>query len=113
MNRIVKGLTAIMMLGMAITATPASASEGVEVNHLSVNNTLVRITGGGRYLLLPVQESIDDAKMNVLVDGKLDKSINVKLAKSKVDYFVPFDLSPYKGHEVVMNVNDPRAIHCA
>lgn len=104
MNRIVKGLTAIMMLGMAITATPASASEGVEVNHLSVNNTLVRITGGGRYLLLPVQESIDDAKMNVLVDGKLDKSINVKLAKSKVDYFVPFDLSPYKGHEVVMNV---------
>lgn len=104
MNRIVKGLTAIMMLGMAITATQASASEGVEVNHLGVNNSLVRITGGGRYLLLPVQESIDDAKMNVLVDGKLDKSINVKLAKSKVDYFVPFDLSPYKGHEVVMNV---------
>ena len=104
MKKIVKGLMAMMMSGMAMTSSGASASEGVEVNHLGVSNTLVRVTGNGRYLLLPVQESIDDARVNVLVDGKLDKSINVKLAKSKVDYFVPFDLSPYKGHEVVMNV---------
>lgn len=104
MNRIFKKLTAIMLLGGAVTTPKAMASDGVEVNHLGVNNTLVRVTGEGKYLLLPVQESNDDARISVLVDGKLDKSINVKLAKSKVDYFVPFDLSPYKGHEVVMNI---------
>lgn len=92
------------MLGALFTALPASASEGVEVNHLGVNNTLVRVTGDGRYLLLPVQESNDDARVVVLVDGKIDKTINVRLAKSKVDYCVPFDLEPYKGHDVILDV---------
>ncbi len=92
------------MLGALFTALPASASEGVEVNHLGVNNTLVRVTGDGRYLLLPVQESNDDARVVVLVDGKIDRTINVRLAKSKVDYCVPFDLEPYKGHDVILDV---------
>lgn len=53
---------------------------------------------------MPVQESNDDAKVNIIVDGKLDKTINVRLAKSKVDYHVPFDITPYKGHEVILNI---------
>lgn len=104
MNRINKRISSFMMLGGLFTALPASASEGVEVNHLGVNNTLVRITGDGRYLLLPVQESNDDARVVVLVDGKIDKTINVRLAKSKVDYCVPFNLEPYKGHDVILDV---------
>ena len=104
MNSIIKGLVTIMMLSGSVVTLDVTAAEGVEVNHLGVNNTLVRITGEGRYLLLPVQESNDDARINVLVDGRLDRSINVRLAKSKVDYYVPFDLSPYAGHEVVMNI---------
>lgn len=94
----------MVMLGALLFAPCASAAEGVEVNHLGVNNTLVRITGEGNYLLLPVQESNDDARIVVLVDGKVDKTINVRLAKSKVDYFVPFDLTPYKDHNVLLNV---------
>ncbi len=105
MNRIIKGLTAIIMLGAALTSPSAFASDGVEVKHLGVNNTLVRVTGEGRFLLLPVQESNDDAKINILIDGKLEKVINVRLAKSKVDYYVPFDLTPYKGHKLVMNIS--------
>lgn len=104
MNTIKTGLTAITMFGAILAAPNLSASEGIEVNHLGVNNTLVRIVGDSKYLLLPVQESNDDARINVLVDGRLDKTINVKLAKSKVDYYVPFDLSSYKGHEVAMNI---------
>lgn len=104
MNTIKTGLTAIAMFGAILAAPNLSASEGIKVDHLGVNNTLVRIVGDSRYLLLPVQESNDDARINVLVDGRLDKTINVKLAKSKVDYYVPFDLSSYKGHEVAMNI---------
>lgn len=104
MNRINKGISSFLTLGALLAALPASAAEGVEVNHLGVNNTLVRITGDGRYLMLPVQESNDDARVVVLVDGKIDRTINVKLAKSKVDYCVPFDLEPYKGHDVILDV---------
>lgn len=104
MNLIQIGLGASLMLGAMIAAPDAAASKGVEVEHLGSNNTLIRITGDSKYILLPVQESNDDAGISILVDGKLDRNINVRLAKSKVDYYVPFDLSGYKGHTVVMNV---------
>lgn len=104
MNKLKKGISSIMMTGAVLMTPYASAAEGVEVNHLGVNNTLVRITGDSKYLLLPVQESNDDAGIVVLVDGKIDKTINVRLAKSKVDYYVPFNLAQYKGHNVLLNV---------
>ena len=85
-------------------AYPATAGNGVEVEHLGTNNTLVRVTADGKYLLLPVQESNDEATVNVIADGKLDKTINVRLAKSKVDYTVPLSLEKYKGKDVLLNV---------
>lgn len=99
----------MMMLGALAAASAAPASDGVEVNHLGVNNTLVRVTGDSRYLLLPVQESTDDAKINVLVDGNVAETIYVRLAKSKTDYTVPFDLTPYKGHDVMLDVVIPQS----
>lgn len=81
-----------------------TAAEGIRIDHLGADNTLVRITGDSRYVLLPVQEANDDARINILVDGQPDRTINVRLAKSKIDYFVPFDLTPYKGHKVAMNI---------
>lgn len=96
----------------AAALTPSlTADDSVKIEHLGTNNTLVRVTGDGDILLMPVQESIDDAKVNVLVDGKNERTMFVRLAKSKVDYKVPFDLTPYKGHNVVLNIitNQSRA----
>lgn len=95
-------LSAIVLMASAVTT--AAAADGIEMNHLSTTNTLVRVNADARYLLLPVQESIDDARVNVLVDGNLTKTIYVRLAKSKTDFFVPFDLTPYRGHKVVLDV---------
>lgn len=101
MNKILAILAAT-----ATVATAAEAADGIRVDHLGTNNTLVRVApdAQGRYLLMPVQESNDDATVNVLVDGKLEKTIYVRLAKSKVDYEVPLDITPWKGHDVVLNV---------
>ena len=95
-------LTAPLMLASSLSCF---AGEGVKVEHLGVNNTLVRIEGDGRYLLMPVQESVDDAKVNLLVDGKIERTFYVRLAKSKVDFSVPLDLEPYKGHNIVLDIN--------
>lgn len=104
MNRIRIVIASSLMLATSLLTATASAADGVEVSHLGVNNTLVRITGAGKYLLLPVQESNDDAKVSVLADGKIEKTINVRLAKSIVDYFVPLDLAPYRGHDILLNI---------
>lgn len=94
-----------LLLGACVAAaTPAFGSDGVKIEHLGTNNTLVRVTEPGKYLILPVQESNDEAKINVLVDGKLERTLNVRLAKSKVDYTVPFDLEQYAGKNVVLNI---------
>ena len=95
----------ILMAPMLFASSLGSmAGDGVKVEHLSVNNTLVRVDGDARYLMMPVEEAIADARINLLVDGKLDRTFFVRLAKSKVDYSVPFDLSPYKGHNVVLEI---------
>lgn len=95
----------IILAAAAAVSLPVSAdTPGVKVEHLGVNNTLVRVDGDARYLLMPVQEANDDARINILVDGKLDRTMYVRLAKSKTDYMVPFDLTPYKGKNVVLNI---------
>ncbi len=93
---------------MASASLSAHGAEDLKIDHLGVNNTLVRVTGDEKYLMLPVQENIDDARINVLVDGKIAETIYVRLAKSKTDYLVPFDLSPYKGKKVVLDVVTPQ-----
>lgn len=108
MKKILKGITTAMMFGASLLSMDAIASDGVEVQHLGVNNTFVRINGDSRYLILPVQESSDDAKINILVDGNIAETIYVRLAKSKTDYTVPFDLTPYKGHEVILDIETPQ-----
>ena len=102
-----------------IAQFPASAADGVRVEHLGESNTLVRIDGkelnaggpsgeGHKYVMLPVQESTDDARINVVVDGKTEETLYVRLARSKTDYTVPYDLTPYKGHEVILDVVTPQ-----
>ncbi len=102
MNNIIK--PALVIVAAMLSGTAAAAAGGIEVNHLGTANTLVRVSGDARYLMLPVQESNDDARVNVLVDGRLDRTIYVRLAKSKVDYSVPLDLAPYRGHNVALDI---------
>lgn len=109
MKKITQRLVSMAMLGAFSMAQVASAADGVDIRYLGVNNTLVKITGDSKYVLLPVQESSDDAKINVLVDGKIAETIYVRLAKSKTDYTVPFDLTPYHGHEVILDVVIPQS----
>lgn len=99
-----------IMTGAASFLLPlaALAGEGIEVNHLGTDNTLVRVTGEGKYLILPIQENIDDAKINVIVDNEIVKTFYARLAKSKTDYTVPFDLTPYEGKNVELMIETPQ-----
>lgn len=99
-------LTACLCLGAA-TLT-AQENKGVRVEHLGTNNTLVRVTEQGKYLLLPVQDAGEEATIHVLANGKEERSIVVRLASQKVDHYVPLDLTPYQGKHVVLNVVTPQ-----
>ncbi|MCI6875437.1 MAG: DUF4980 domain-containing protein [Parabacteroides sp.] len=87
----------------------AQTDRGIRIEHLGTNNTFVRVTGQSKYLLLPVQDAGEESQVHVVVDGKLERSIVVRLATSKVDYTVPLDLTPYQGKHVVLNVVTPQS----
>ncbi len=103
-----KIMTAMMAGSFALLPLPLSATEGMQIKHLGVSNTLVCIDDPQRYVMLPVQESTDDARINVVVDGQIAETIYVRLARSKTDYTVPFDLSPYKGKNVIFDIVTPQ-----
>ena len=95
--------TSIAALAIA-TSTPLCAST-VSVNPLSPANTLIKITEPKKFLILPVQESMPDSKIDILVNGNVAGTIYVKLADSNVDYTVPLDLTPYTSEgNVVLNI---------
>lgn len=90
---------------MTITAASLTCmADDIEISHLGPNHTYVRVKGDDKLLILPIQESNEDARINVLVDGKIYRTFFARLAKSKTDYTVPFDLSPYKGKNVILDV---------
>ena len=63
-SRHIRPFAAAIALGSA-----SMASAALQVHQLGSDNTLVRITGDNeRLLIIPVQESMPDAKIEVLVD---------------------------------------------
>ena len=106
MNRLTPGVKALLstLPAICLATTFQASGADIRVEHLGPNNTYVRIEGDASKILLPVEDSQADSRINIIVDGRLDKSIAVKLAKDTVDFHVPLDLSPYKGKSVLLNV---------
>lgn len=76
-----------------------------EASFLSDNHCLYRINSDNRdrkYLLLPVQESAEMANIKVIGNQSQLKTINVRLASSHIDYYVPFHLEEYKSVKGLM-----------
>ena len=105
MKNIKTGISAFLIAGSIFSGLTMMANDGIEINHLGVNNTLVRVTGDSPLIILPVQEAFeDDSKINVIVDGKIEDTIYVRLARTKTDYTVPYDISKYKGKNIVLDI---------
>jgi Beta-fructosidases (levanase/invertase) len=81
-----------------------SFAQNLEIAHLSDSQTLVRVSGKDRYVLLPVQETAPEASLKVLADATLQQTIDVRLATDQVDYYVPLDLSAWAGKNILLDI---------
>lgn len=91
--------TAAALLLLVATA-PAMAQKKVEVknmNFLSSNHCIYRISKPSNYLLLPVQEKAEMCNVKVVDNNNQVKTLNVRLAVNHIDYYVPLSLKPYSG----------------
>lgn len=101
----VKKLISVATIMLTVGMIHAQGSNGLKIHYLGANHSLIQVKQPQKYLLLPVEETAPEATVNVLVNNKVEKSFQVRLAVNKVDYIVPFLLEPYRGKAVVMDVH--------
>lgn len=72
----------------------ACGEKGVKfsVEHPSDEQAVIKIQGQPKYLLLPVEERTGESKVYMEGEGQKTLPIDVRLAKTKVDYYVPYEL---------------------
>jgi fructan beta-fructosidase len=92
----VKKLISVATIMLTVGMIHAQGSNGLKIHYLGANHSLIQVKQPQKYLLLPVEETAPEATVNVLVNNKVEKSFQVRLAVNKVDYIVPFLLEPYR-----------------
>ncbi|MCH5216309.1 MAG: DUF4980 domain-containing protein [Muribaculaceae bacterium] len=90
---------------LSATLAASAADDGLEIMSLGTTNTMVRVMKPSKYLILPIEERMADAQIDVLVDGNIATTFYARLANNDVDYTVPFDLTPYTScGQVILNI---------
>lgn len=91
-------LKTILVTAALLIAVNSVRAQIGQPEHLSDNHTMLRVGGGSGVLLIPVEEKEENAHIDVISDNNVVKSMNVRLAVDKVDYFVPLYLDNSVSH---------------
>lgn len=83
------------ILSVLIALASIGTACAQETQFLSSNHCLYRIQQKDKCLLLPVQEIAEMSNIKVIAGNKQMKSLNVRLAMNKVDYYVPLYLDEF------------------
>ena len=97
--------TALLGAFIGLSALDAQAEQKLAVSHLANQQNIVAVTEAGKYLLLPVQDDAPEAKVGV-ISGNTQVGVmaNVRLARERVDYYVPFSLAGFEGKDVKIDI---------
>lgn len=75
------------------------------VRHLVSEQNIVSLDVTEDYLLLPIQDDAPEGKICVVKDNEQKGTLmNVRLARERVDSYVPFALSAYKGQHISIDI---------
>ena len=103
-KNLISGLALTVML--TVGAGTATAQQNDNIHFLSPAHAMVMAEQGSKYLLLPVEEKADICHIRVNANGKLEQTLNVRLAVDNIDYYVPLELSSYKDKGVVLDIHN-------
>lgn len=96
---------ACLGLMMGFVSLASAKAQALDIRHLVNEQNIISIENPKRYLLLPVQESAPEARVVLVSDNRSVKpGFTVRLARERVDYFVPVDLSAYAGKRISVDV---------
>lgn len=105
--------TACMGFLLGIASIVNAADTSLIIRHLANEQNILSVKSATRFVLLPVQDSAPEGKVYVVVDNQAVKGMNVRMAREKVDYYVPLDLTGFEGKDLAIDVqNVPQSSLC-
>ncbi len=91
-----------ILLGMTSTS---QADSSLTVRHLVNEQNIVSLNVTAKFLILPVQDDAPESKVCIVKDNEQRGTLmNVRLARERVDSYVPFILSDYKGPQISVDI---------
>ena len=91
-----------LFLGMT---SVVQADPSWTIRHLVSEQNIVSLDVTEDYLLLPIQDDAPEGKICVVKNNEQKGTLmNVRLARERVDSYVPFELSAYKGQHISIDI---------
>lgn len=96
----------VTFLGIFLGLTSVVQADSLwTVRHLVNEQNIVSLNVTGEFLLLPIQDDAPESKICVVKDNEQKGTLmNVRLARERVDSYVPFALSSYKGQYISIDI---------
>ena len=96
----------VTLLGLFLGLTSVvQADSSWTIRHLVSEQNIVSLDVTEDYLLLPIQDDAPEGKICVVKDNEQKGTLmNVRLARERVDLYVPFALSAYKGQHISIEI---------
>ena len=99
----------ILFLVAALLGAISASAVAQTPDFPGAGHAMLKVAGNTRYLMLPVQESVPNVRLSVIAAGERLQTLNVRLARDKVDYLVPLDISRYGVGELLLDIVFPGA----
>lgn len=96
----------VTLLGLFLGMTSVvQADSSWTIRHLVCEQNIISLDVTEDYLLLPIQDDAPEGKICVVKDNEQKGTLmNVRLARERVDSYVPFALSAYKGQHISIEI---------
>ena len=86
-----KGATLALAVSFGLTCCQSTGST-FTLEQKGDSLTIVHIVHPTHYILLPIEEEADESQVRLDTGNATDTDMDIRLAQTKVDYFVPFAL---------------------
>lgn len=96
----------VTLLGLFLGLTSVvQADSSWTIRHLVSEQNIVSLDVTEDYLLLPIQDDAPEGKICIVKDNEQKGTLmNVRLDRERVDSYVPFELSAYKGQHISIDI---------
>ena len=98
-------MTIMSVLLASLSSSFGANSNELKISHMVNEANFVSLEVTDKYILLPVQDNAPEAKVGIIKDNvQSGVYSNVRLARERVDYYVPLELFEYKGEYVTIDI---------